>query len=148
MPGPAELGSQKGVQKQEFSTSSATNQRFSQSSIPCFGLSALFFASAFFPPALHAKTFTPPFVLRVGFGTVFAGAGYVLASGDSRNGSGIATAWSLSYFLIEQFTLGLEKTARLPRSRLAIALSGATAATAALYGTEHFLQDGEDPDFN
>ena len=49
------------------------------------------FGSAIFPPRLHAQTFTPPFVLRSGFGAIFAGAGYVLASGDSRNGSGIAT---------------------------------------------------------
>lgn len=76
--------------------------------IPCFGLSALcgscplipsacsayrfkVLASSLFPPSLHAQTFTPPFVLRMGFGAIFAGAGYVLASGDSRNGSGIAT---------------------------------------------------------
>ena len=44
-----------------------------------------------FPPRLRAQTFTPPFVLRAGFGAIFAGAGYVLASGDSRNGSGIVT---------------------------------------------------------
>jgi len=49
------------------------------------------FASAIFPPRLHAQTFTPPFVLRVGFGAIFSGAGYVLSTGDSKNGSGIAT---------------------------------------------------------
>jgi len=119
-------------------------QRISQSSIPCFGLSTLFFASAISPPRLHAQTFTPPFVLRVGFGAIFAGAGYVLSTGDSKNGSGIATAWSLSYFVIEQFSLGLQRSLRLPRSRLSLALSGATAATAMLYGTEHyFLSDEE-----
>jgi len=119
-------------------------QRISQSSIPCFGLSTLFFASALFPPRLHARTFTPPFVLRIGFGAIFAGAGYVLSTGDSRNGSGIASAWSLSYFILEQFALGLERSLRLPRSRLSLALSGATAATGILYGREHyFLGDGE-----
>lgn len=102
--------------------------------------------------------------MRVGFGAIFAGAGYVLASGDSRNGSGIATgnewhielpdfiapyidlgitAWSLSYFVLEQFSLGLQRSVRLPRSGLSLALSGATAATAVLYGTEHFVS-GDD----
>ena len=49
------------------------------------------------------------------------------------------TAWSLSYFVLEQFSLGLQRSLRLPRSGLSLALSGATAATAMLYGTEHFL---------
>jgi len=135
----------------------ASEQRISQSSIPCFGLSALcvsflsshslcllslslqVFGSAIFPPRLHVQTYTPPFVLRIGFGAIFAGAGYVLASGDSRNGSGITTAWSLSYFVLEQFSLGLQRSLRLPRSGLSLGLSGATAATAMLYGTEHFF---------
>jgi len=82
--------------------------------------------------------------MRVGFGAIFAGAGYVLASGDSRNGSGIATAWSLSYFVLEQFSLGLQRSVRLPRSGLSLALSGATAATAVLYGTEHFVSDDDE----
>jgi len=83
-------------------------------------------------------------VLRIGFGAIFAGAGYVLSTGDSRNGSGIVTAWSLSYFVLEQFSLGLQRSLRLPRSRLSLALSGATAATAALYGTEHFFLSDEE----
>lgn len=107
-------------------------------------MSTLFFASAIFPPRLHAQTFTPPFVLRVGFGAIFAGAGYVLSTGDSKNGSGIASGWSLNYLVIEQFALGLQRSLRLPRSRLAIALSGATAATAILYGTEHFFLSDEE----
>jgi len=109
-----------------------------------FNLSLQVFASALFPPDLRARKFTPPFVLRVGFGAIFAGAGYVLASGDSRNGSGIATAWSLSYFVLEQFSLGLKRSVRLPRSRLSLALSGATAATAILYGTEHYFLDDDE----
>jgi len=67
----------------------------------------------------------------------------VLSTGDSENGSGIATAWSLSYFVIEQFSLGLQRSLRLPRSRLSLALSGATAATAILYGAEHFFLSDE-----
>jgi hypothetical protein len=113
-----------------------------------------------FPPSLRGQTFTPPFVLRMGFGAIFAGAGYVLASGDSRNGSGIATgnptskhtaptltltaAWSSSYLVLEQFTLGFQRSLRLPRSRLSIALSSAAAATAVLYGIEYFIFGDED----
>jgi len=136
------------TQSSQGQPSLTPEQRISQSSIPCFGLSALFFGSALFPPSLRAQTFTPPFVLRIGFGTIFAGAGYVLASGDSRNGSGIATAWSLSYFVLEQFSLGFQRTFRLPRSRLSIALSSATAATAVLYGTEHFILNDEDSELD
>jgi hypothetical protein len=33
----------------------------------------------------------PPFLHRAGFSAVFGGAAYVLAAGDTRNGSGIAT---------------------------------------------------------
>ncbi|KAN0132517.1 hypothetical protein V8E53_009533, partial [Lactarius tabidus] len=123
-------------------------RRISQSSIPCLGLSALFFGSALFPPSLRAQTFTPPFVLRAGFGAIFAGAGYVLASGDSRNGSGIVTAWSLSYLVLEQLSLGLQRSSRLPRSKLSIALLSATAATTVLYGTEHFILDDEDSELD
>lgn len=123
-------------------------RRISQSSIPCFGLSALFFGSALFPPSLRAQTFTPPFVLRAGFGAIFAGGGYVLASGDSRNGSGIVTAWSLSYFVLEQFLLGFQRSSRLPRSKLSIALSSATAATAVLYGTEHYILNDQDSELD
>ncbi|KAH9179509.1 hypothetical protein EDB89DRAFT_1921764 [Lactarius sanguifluus] len=97
---------------------------------------------------LRAQTFTPPFVLRTGFGAIFAGAGYVLASGDSRNGSGIVTAWSLSYFVLEQFLLGFQRSSLLPRSKLSIALSGATATTAVLYGTEHFILNDEDSELD
>ncbi|KAI0306992.1 hypothetical protein B0F90DRAFT_1813826 [Multifurca ochricompacta] len=97
---------------------------------------------------MRAQTFTPPFVLRMGFGAIFAGAGYVLASGDSRNGSGVATAWSLSYFVLEQFSLGLQRSLRLPRSKLSIALSSATAAATILYGTEHFFLDDEESELD
>ncbi|KAI0034357.1 hypothetical protein K488DRAFT_45644, partial [Vararia minispora EC-137] len=92
-----------------------------------------------------ATRFMPPFVFRVGFGAIFAGGGYVLASGDANNGSGIMTAWSLSYLVVEQFARGLKKEERLPRSKLSWALNSAAFASAALYGTHHFLvEDFED----
>lgn len=59
------------------------------------------FGSALFPPTLRAQAFTPPFVLRAGFGAIFAGAGYVLASGDSRNGSGIVTGSDAPEYILQ-----------------------------------------------
>ena len=53
-------------------------------------------------------------------------------------------AWSLSYLILEQFSLGLQRSLRLPRSGLSLALSSATAATAMLYGTEHFFLSDEE----
>lgn len=49
-------------------------------------------ASAFIPPS--SRKGLPPFVHRFGFAGIFAGAGYVLSTGDSRNGSGISTGQS------------------------------------------------------
>ena len=57
-------------------------------------------------------------------------------------------AWSLSYFVLEQFSLGLQRSLRLPRSGLSLALSGATAATAMLYGTEHFFLSNEESELD
>ncbi|VDB91522.1 unnamed protein product [Peniophora sp. CBMAI 1063] len=122
-------------------------QTLSRSPLPAFGLSALFIASAFAPPKFKAKTFTPPFVFRLGFGAIFAGGGYMLAAGDAHNGSGVMTAWSLSYFVIEQFSLGLQASLRRPRSPIALALSTATGASAALYGSEYFSLNEEEPDY-
>lgn len=48
--------------------------------------------SALVPPAVLGQgTYFPPYLQRVGFSVVFGGAAYVLAAGDHRNGSGIAT---------------------------------------------------------
>ncbi|KAI0074782.1 hypothetical protein K474DRAFT_1665065 [Panus rudis PR-1116 ss-1] len=103
---------------------------YSQSPIPIWSLSGLFFATSVFPP----NPSRPPIMIRLGFGAIFAGAGYVLSTGDARNGSGISTAWSLTYLF-----LNLRKSLRPPYSLLSLSLSGATLASAALYGTEYFL---------
>lgn len=44
-------------------------------------------ASSLIPPNPRL----PPLMHRVGFGAIFAGAGYVVSCGDTRNGSGITT---------------------------------------------------------
>lgn len=50
-------------------------------SLPVLGTSPMGFSN----PTL------PPFALRFGFGLIFAGAGYILSSGDIENGSAITT---------------------------------------------------------
>ena len=75
------------------------------------------FASGVFPPRLHAQTFTPPFVLRIGFGAIFAGAGYVLSTGDSRNGSGIVTGNCTSTSSFRTLTLNSSLVTKLFYSR-------------------------------
>lgn len=49
-------------------------------------------ASAVIPSTVvRPNVYFPPYLHRVGFSLVFGGAAYVLATGDARNGSGIAT---------------------------------------------------------
>ncbi|EIW76511.1 hypothetical protein CONPUDRAFT_169030 [Coniophora puteana RWD-64-598 SS2] len=109
---------------------------YAQSKGPAFALATLFGASAIIPhTALNAgAAYIPPFLQRFGFSAVFGVAGYVLGSGDVRNGSGIATAWSLTYLF-----LNLRKSVKAPRHPLSLGLAGAAAASAGLYGTEYFL---------
>jgi len=79
-------------------------------------------------------TFIAPFIHRVGFAFVFGGAGYAISTGDVRNGSGIATAWSLTYLF-----LNLRKSLKAPRNPLSLAMSGGAMACAGIYGTEYFV---------
>ncbi|KAH8092543.1 altered inheritance of mitochondria protein 19 [Cristinia sonorae] len=104
---------------------------------PVWGVSALFLASAVLPAARTPAH--PPIILRLGFGAIFAGAGYVLHAGDARNGSGISTAWSLTYLL-----LNARKALRRPFAAGPLALTGATVFSSALYGAEYFLVQDKD----
>ncbi|EPQ58869.1 hypothetical protein GLOTRDRAFT_125188 [Gloeophyllum trabeum ATCC 11539] len=108
---------------------------YSQSPLPACGLSALFLGSALIPATLHPpRAHIPPFLHRFGFGIVFSVAGYVLAQGDARNGSGIATAWSLTYLFLH-----LRRSVKAPRHPMTVVLTGGALATTALYGTEYFV---------
>ncbi|KAF9235560.1 hypothetical protein BU15DRAFT_51267 [Melanogaster broomeanus] len=110
-------------------------QPYARSKAPVLALSSLFAASLLVPaPLLRPNVYFPPFLFRAGFTGVFGGAAYVLSTGDARNGSGIATAWSLTYLLLH-----LGKSLKAPRHPLTLAMSGGAAACAALYGTEYFL---------
>ncbi|KZT70225.1 hypothetical protein DAEQUDRAFT_213158 [Daedalea quercina L-15889] len=73
-------------------------------------------------------------MFRIGFGGIFSGAGYVLLCGDAYNGSGITTAWSLTYLLFN-----LKNSLKTQRNVVSLGLSAATLASAACYGTEYFL---------
>ncbi|OCH89980.1 hypothetical protein OBBRIDRAFT_630723 [Obba rivulosa] len=109
---------------------------WSQSPVPTWALSGLFFATSVIPP----RPGLPPIVHRLGFGAIFAGAGYVLSTGDTRNGSGIATAWSLMYLFLNS-----RKSLQPPRHPISLALTAATVASSTIYGSEYFvLQDGDD----
>ncbi|KDQ15515.1 hypothetical protein BOTBODRAFT_31830 [Botryobasidium botryosum FD-172 SS1] len=97
---------------------------------PVWGLSSLLLATTPLSPARHPLL--PPFYQRFGFGLIFAGAGYVLSTGDVENGSGIATAWSLTYTFLH-----LRSSIR-SRSILPLSLSSAVLASASVYGLQYF----------
>ncbi|KAG2351460.1 hypothetical protein BDR07DRAFT_1444165 [Suillus spraguei] len=107
----------------------------SQTAGPILGLGTLFAASAVVPSTVvRPNVHFPPYLHRVGFSLVFGGAAYVLAAGDARNGSGIATAWSLTYLFLH-----LRQSLKLPFYPTTLAMTAGTAACAALYGTEYFM---------
>ncbi|TDL30099.1 hypothetical protein BD410DRAFT_759300 [Rickenella mellea] len=110
---------------------------YSISPWPAGSLAALFLASTTLPS--NRFPHLPHFSQRFGFSLIMSGAAYVLSTGDSRNGSGIATAWTLTYLF-----WNARRSFRVPRSPPSMLLTTATAACATLYGTEYFIfQDSE-----
>ncbi|CUA67818.1 hypothetical protein RSOLAG22IIIB_03247 [Rhizoctonia solani] len=81
----------------------------------------------------------PPLYQRIGFPFIFLGAGYVLSTGDKRNGSGISTAWSATYLFLNG------RTALRTRSPSALMLTAAATTTLGIYGTEYFYLNRNDP---
>ncbi|CAL1699868.1 unnamed protein product [Somion occarium] len=108
---------------------------YSQSPWPMWTVAGIFLASSIVPP----NPLRPPLMYRLGFGAIFSGAGYVISTGDVYNGTGIATAWSLTYLF-----LNLRKSLKPPLSGLSLALSGAALASSTLYGAEYFLLQEKD----
>ncbi|CAL1699869.1 unnamed protein product [Somion occarium] len=102
---------------------------------PMWTVAGIFLASSIVPP----NPLRPPLMYRLGFGAIFSGAGYVISTGDVYNGTGIATAWSLTYLF-----LNLRKSLKPPLSGLSLALSGAALASSTLYGAEYFLLQEKD----
>ncbi|OAX37456.1 hypothetical protein K503DRAFT_742721 [Rhizopogon vinicolor AM-OR11-026] len=110
-------------------------QPYARSKGPILALGTLFATSAVIPSTVvRPNVYFPPYLHRVGFSLVFGGAAYVLAAGDARNGSGIATAWSLTYLFLH-----LRRSLRPPFYPMTLAMTGGAAACAALYGTEYFM---------
>ncbi|EGN94946.1 hypothetical protein SERLA73DRAFT_142956 [Serpula lacrymans var. lacrymans S7.3] len=110
-------------------------QPYARSKGPALTLSTLFALSAAVPhTVLRPSVYFPQYVQRVGFSLVFGGAAYVLATGDSRNGSGIVTAWSLTYLFLH-----LRRSIKPPHHPLTLAMTGGATVCAGLYGTEYFM---------
>ncbi|PAV21473.1 Pathogenesis-related 1 [Pyrrhoderma noxium] len=110
---------------------------FSQSPWPAWSLGSIFLASSAIPP--NAFKNLPPFPQRAGFSLIMFGAVYVTSTGDVSNGSGISTAWCLTYL----FWNG-RRSLTAPRNPVSLFLTGATALCTGLYGTEYFVLQGSD----
>ncbi|KAF9498917.1 hypothetical protein BDN71DRAFT_1503630 [Pleurotus eryngii] len=108
---------------------------YAHSKAPMYLLSSLFGVSALLPPGLfRPQANIPNFLFRAGFSAIYGGAGYVLSTGDTRNGCGISTAWCIAYLM-----LNARKTLTAPRHPLGLLLTGSVTACTALYGTEYFV---------
>ncbi|EPQ25955.1 uncharacterized protein PFL1_06411 [Pseudozyma flocculosa PF-1] len=79
----------------------------------------------------------PPFWQLAGFAALFATGGYIIDHGDALNGSGVVSAWSITFLLFRTLpTLKL-----LPRSPLALALSTSVATLGlGVHGCHYFDQ--------
>ncbi|KAL4403026.1 hypothetical protein ACI68E_000808 [Malassezia pachydermatis] len=77
----------------------------------------------------------PPFWQSLGFGFFFAFGGYMIDQGDVMNGSGVITAWSLTYVTFK--TLPILRY--LHRSPLSLLLSlSASGIGLGVYGNYYF----------
>ncbi|KAG1495229.1 hypothetical protein G6F52_013064 [Rhizopus delemar] len=88
------------------------------------------------PASFRKAPGLPNPLISLGFSFIFAGAGYVVNTGDTDNGAGIATAWSLSWAFLHA------KKAILSRKPLPIALLGAVTANAYVYGKKTLKVNG------
>merc|ERR1712130_462487 len=87
--------------------------------------------------ASHVPRLIPPFWQLVGFSAFFAGGGYIIDAGDTLNGAGVVTAWSLTYVTFNT----LFKLPWLARSPLALLLSTAVGGVGlGVYGNYYFDQ--------
>ncbi|KAE8264245.1 hypothetical protein A4X03_0g1090 [Tilletia caries] len=77
----------------------------------------------------------PPFYQLVGFSAVFAGGGYIVKQGDSLNGSGVMSAWSMLFLF---FRLIPSLRPRAPAQPLPFILSSSTLAIGSIYAAHYF----------
>lgn len=71
--------------------------------------------SALLPPGLfRPQANIPNFLFRAGFSAIYGGAGYVLSTGDTRNGSGISTGAFRNHTLTVYVLRALSVVYRVP----------------------------------
>lgn len=83
----------------------------------------------------HSVRTLPPFWQLAFFAAAFGTGGYMIDQGDALNGSGVVTAWSLTYLLFKT----APSVRQLPRNPLAMALSlGVLTAGFGVHGSHYF----------
>lgn len=77
----------------------------------------------------------PPFWQLAFFAAAFGTGGYIIDQGDALNGSGVVSAWSLTYLLFKT----LPSIRQLPRNPLALSLSAAVLTVGlGVHGSHYF----------
>ncbi|SPO24585.1 uncharacterized protein UTRI_03854 [Ustilago trichophora] len=77
----------------------------------------------------------PPFWQLAFFAAAFGTGGYMIDQGDALNGSGVVTAWSLTYLLFKT----VPSVKQLPRNPLALSLSAAVLTLGlGVHGSHYF----------
>ncbi|KAH7105076.1 hypothetical protein BKA62DRAFT_435837 [Auriculariales sp. MPI-PUGE-AT-0066] len=103
----------------------------SHSPRPSWTLASAFALSAVLPVTRFPHM--PNIFWRLGFTWVFAGTGYMISTGDIRNGSGTTTGCALIYLFYNA-----RDSLRRPRSGPSVLLTAATVGIAGIYGSEYF----------
>ncbi|KAK9729287.1 hypothetical protein K7432_000435 [Basidiobolus ranarum] len=86
------------------------------------------------PLSLRRLPGVPSFIQTPSFAAIFGGAGYVTSCGDYENGAGIATAWSITYLV-----LNVNKAIRSKRP-IPILMLTAVAGNGFIYGQKYFRE--------
>lgn len=77
----------------------------------------------------------PPFWQLAFFAAAFGAGGYIIDQGDALNGSGVVSAWSLTYLLFKT----LPSVKQLPKNPLALSLSTAVLTVGlGIHGSHYF----------
>ncbi|WFD07131.1 hypothetical protein MVES1_002488 [Malassezia vespertilionis] len=102
----------------------AQMRAYAQSPMPAYSLAALCavampFGLGHVASAAKVPRLVPPYWQLLGFGGFFSGGGYIISQGDVLNGSGVVTAWSLTYLTFKT----LPTLPWLYRSPLSLCLS-------------------------
>ncbi|CAG8463247.1 7196_t:CDS:2 [Ambispora leptoticha] len=98
---------------------------------PAWTFSTLCLASS--PLAIRKIQGVPSYFQCMAFGAIFGFSGYITYTGDTYNGAGTSTAWSLTYLIIN-----LPKSIK-SRRPIPITLSTVALANAIIYGKESWF---------